>query len=51
MAGGRAVLHVLLAKAKDEGWSADQVLAEAQRVGAPITDEGFKAFIRQVVKS
>ena len=50
MAGGRAVLHVLLAKAKSEGWTADQVLAEAERVGAPITDEGFKAFVRSVAK-
>jgi hypothetical protein len=44
------VLHVLLAKAKEEGWSADRVLAEAEKVGAPITDEGFKAFIRSVAK-
>ena len=44
------MLHALLAKAKSEQWSADQVLAEAQKVGAPITDEGFKAFIRSVAK-
>ena len=44
------MLHALLAKAKDEGWTADQVLAEAERVGAPITDEGFKAFVRQIAK-
>lgn len=44
------MLHALLAKAKAEGWSADQVLAEAEKVGAPITDEGFKAFIRTAAK-
>jgi hypothetical protein len=44
------VLHALLAKARAEGWSGDQVLAEADKVGAPITDEGFKAFIRTVAK-
>jgi len=42
------VLHALLAKAKTEGWSADQVLAEAERIGAPITDDGYKKFIREV---
>ena len=40
----------MLAKAKTEGWTADQVLAEAEKVGAPITDEGFKAFIRTMAK-
>lgn len=44
------MLHVMLAKAKAEGWTADQVLAEAEKVGAPITDEGFKAFIRSMAK-
>lgn len=42
------MLHALLAKAKTEGWSADQVLAEAERIGAPITDEGYKTFIREM---
>jgi hypothetical protein len=40
----------MLAKAKAEGWTADQVLAEAEKVGAPISDEGFKAFIRSMAK-
>lgn len=40
----------MLAKAKTEGWTADQVLSEAEKVGAPITDEGFKAFIRTIAK-
>ena len=44
------MLHALLAKAKDAGWTADQVFAEAERIGAPITDEGFKAFVRTVAK-
>jgi hypothetical protein len=44
------VLHVMLAKAKAEGWTADQVFAEAEKVGAPITDEGFKAFVRSIAK-
>lgn len=44
------MLHVMLAKAKAEGWTADQVLAEAEKVGAPISDEGFKAFIRSMAK-
>ena len=43
-------MHALLAKAKADGWSADQVLVEAEKIGAPITDEGFKAFIRTVAK-
>jgi uncharacterized protein (TIGR01244 family) len=47
-AGGRAVTHALLAEAKAEGKSADQVLAKAEAIGAPITDEGFKAFVRTV---
>lgn len=45
------MLHALLAKAKDEGWTAEQVLAEAEKVGAPITDEGFKAFVRAMTKA
>ena len=31
------------------GWSADDVLAEAERVGAPITDPGYQAFIRESI--
>ena len=42
------MLHALLAKAKLTGWTAEQVLTEAERVGAPITDDGFKAFIREM---
>ena len=45
------MLHALLAKAKAEGWSAEQVLAEAEKVGSPITDEGAKAFVRSIAKS
>ena len=41
----------MLAKAKAEGWTADQVLAEAEKAGVPITDEGFKAFVRTIAKS
>ena len=40
----------MLAKAKAENWSADRVLAEAEKAGAPITDEGFKSFVRAVAK-
>lgn len=47
-AGGRATTHALLAEAKAMGHSADEVLARAQAVGAPITDDGFKAFVRTV---
>ena len=50
-AGGRAVSHALLAEAKADGHSADQVLAKAEAIGAPITDEGFKAFVRTVAGS
>lgn len=42
------MLHALLAQAKAEGWTAEQVLAEAERAGAPITDEGYLAFVREV---
>ena len=45
------MLHALLAKAKSEGWTADQVLAEAEKAGAPITDEGFKALVRTMTSS
>ncbi|MBS0240774.1 MAG: hypothetical protein JSS20_01270 [Proteobacteria bacterium] len=45
------MLHALLAKAKAEGWTADQVFAEAQKIGAPINDEGFKAFVRRVTNA
>jgi hypothetical protein len=44
------VLHALLAKAKKEGWTADQVMIEAEKVGAPITDEGFKTFVRSMTE-
>jgi len=47
-AGGRATTHALLARAKTAGHSADEVLAKSHEVGAPITDEGFKAFVRTV---
>lgn len=47
-AGGRAVTHALLADAKVLGHSADEVMARAETVGAPVKDEGFKAFIRTV---
>ena len=47
-AGGRAVTHALLAEAKAQGSSADKVFKKAEEIGAPVTDEGFKAFIRTV---
>lgn len=47
-AGGRAVTHALLADAMALGHSADEVLARAESIGAPVKDEGFKAFIRTV---
>lgn len=50
-AGGRAVTHALLAEAKAAGHSAEQVLAKAASIGAPITDEGFKAFVRTVARN
>jgi protein tyrosine phosphatase (PTP) superfamily phosphohydrolase (DUF442 family) len=43
-AGGRAVTHALLA----EGSSADKVFKKAEEIGAPVTDEGFKAYVRKV---
>jgi len=45
-AGGRAVTHALLADGK--GKSADAVFAKAEQIGAPVTDEGFKAFVKKV---
>jgi len=45
-AGGRAVTHALLADRK--GQSADAVFKKAEEIGAPVTDEGFKAFVRTV---
>jgi len=45
-AGGRAVTHALLADGK--GGSADAVFKKAEEIGAPVTDEGFKAFVREV---
>ena len=50
-AGGRATTHALLAEAKAAGHSADQVFAKAEAIGAPITDEGFKAFVHTVAGS
>ncbi len=45
-AGGRAVTHALLADSK--GKSADVVFKKAEEIGAPVTDEGFKAFVQKV---
>jgi uncharacterized protein (TIGR01244 family) len=45
-AGGRAVTHALLADGK--GKSSDAVFAKAEQIGAPVTDEGFKAFVKKV---
>ncbi len=47
-AGGRAVTHSLLAEAKAHGSSADEVFKKAEEIGAPVTDEGFKAYVRKV---
>ena len=47
-AGGRAVTHALLADGKAEGNSADKVFKKAEEIGAPVTDEGFKAYVRKV---
>lgn len=47
-AGGRACAHALLAKAHDEGHSADHVMSTAESLGVPFTDEGFRTFIRAV---
>ncbi len=47
-AGGRATTHALLAQAREIGHSAEHVLAKASSIGAPVTDDGFKAFIRAV---
>lgn len=47
-AGGRAVTHALLADAKAQGSSADKVFKKAEEIGAPVTDEGFKAYVRKV---
>jgi uncharacterized protein (TIGR01244 family) len=45
-AGGRAVTHGLLADGK--GKSSDEVFKKAEEIGAPVTDDGFKAFVRTV---
>ena len=45
-AGGRAVTHALLADGK--GKSSGAVFAKAEQIGAPVTDEGFKAFVKKV---
>ena len=47
-AGGRAVTHALLADSKVQGGSADKVFKKAEDIGAPVTDEGFKAYVRKV---
>jgi uncharacterized protein (TIGR01244 family) len=47
-AGGRAVTHALLAEAKAQGHAADTVFKKAEAIGTPVTDEGFKAYIRTV---
>lgn len=47
-AGGRAVTHALLADGKAQGNSADKVFKKAEEIGAPVTDEGFKAYVRKV---
>ena len=47
-AGGRAVTHALLADGKAQGSSADKVFKKAEDIGAPVTDEGFKAYVRKV---
>ena len=47
-AGGRAVTHALLADGKAEGNSADKVFKKAEEIGAPVTEEGFKAYVRKV---
>jgi uncharacterized protein (TIGR01244 family) len=48
-AGGRGVSHALLAEAKAQGSSADDVLKKAEALGAPITNEAFIAFVRASV--
>ena len=45
-AGGRAMTHALLADGK--GKSADAVFKKAEEIGTPVTDEGFKAFVKKV---
>lgn len=45
-AGGRGVTHALLADGN--GKSADAIFEKAEEIGAPVTDEGFKAFVRTV---
>lgn len=45
-AGGRGLSHALIAEAKANGGTADDVLKKAADLGSPITDEGFIAFVR-----
>ncbi len=45
-AGGRAVTHALLADGK--GKSADAIFKKAEEIGAPVTSDGFKAFVIKV---
>ncbi len=45
-AGGRAVTHALLADGK--GKSSDEIFKKAEAIGAPVTSEGFVAFVKKV---
>ena len=36
------------AKNTRKGKSADAVFAKAEQIGTPVTDEGFKAFVKKV---
>ncbi len=45
-AGGRAVTHALLADGK--GKSSDEIFKKAESIGAPVTSEGFVAFVKKV---
>lgn len=49
-AGGRGLSHALIAEAKANGGTADDVLKKAEALGSPITDEGFIAFVRASLK-
>jgi uncharacterized protein (TIGR01244 family) len=49
-AGGRGLSHALIAEAKANGGTADDVLKKAETLGSPITDEGFIAFVRASLK-
>jgi uncharacterized protein (TIGR01244 family) len=49
-AGGRGLSHALIAEAKANGGTADDVLKKAEALGSPITDEGFISFVRASLK-